>query len=69
MVVTSSVGGVLAGMVLWLNYLAIRENTVSTVDVCLRLEYLQAVSKLLPPANRLICFPSGTPHEVSVVDV
>ena len=34
MVATSSVGGVLAGVVQWLNYPAVRGKTVSPVDVC-----------------------------------
>ena len=73
MVATLSVGGVLAGMVLWLNYSAVDGNTISPVDVyrrlqC-RLQYLQVVSNLFPSASHFICFPSGTPHEVSVGDV
>ena len=66
---TSSVGGILVGMVLWLKYPAVRWITVSPVDMCRRLWYLQVVSNLFPPASRLISLPSGTPHEVSTADV
>ena len=68
MVVTSSACGILAVMVLWLKYPAVGAITVSPVNVCRRLQNVQVVSILFPPASRLICFPSGTPHEVSIVD-
>jgi len=36
--------------------------------VCRRLLYLQVIPNFCLPAICLICFPSGTPHEISVVD-
>jgi len=51
MLAKSSVGGVLAVMVLWPYYPAARGDTLSPVDVCRRLYYLQLIPKLFAQAN------------------